>query len=223
VLTAMAAGLAAGVIHVLSGPDHLAAVAPIAAERRRRTAWAGFEWGAGHSLAVLVLGILVRALRERLPLETLAGSAERLVGVVLLAIGFWGLRRALRSRVHTHRHRHDGVAHTHLHLHPEGGHAHDVEGTHSHGHAAFGVGVVHGLAGSSHVLAILPAAGLATRADSLAYLLSYGGGTIVTMTVFAAVIGKLSARFGLGTPAYRSLLAGFSVLAIVVGVFWLAA
>jgi len=54
-LAATLAGLAAGLIHVLSGPDHLAAVAPLAGGRGR--AWrAGFLWGLGHSDIAIIKG-----------------------------------------------------------------------------------------------------------------------------------------------------------------------
>ena len=51
------AGLTAGLIHVLSGPDHLAAVAPLANDRSR--AWrTGFLWGLGHSGGVFAVALL---------------------------------------------------------------------------------------------------------------------------------------------------------------------
>src|SRR5688572_3654911 len=63
---ALLAGLAAGLIHVLSGPDHLAAVAPLAGGRGR--SWrAGFLWGLGHSGGVLAVGLLALGLRGALP------------------------------------------------------------------------------------------------------------------------------------------------------------
>src|SRR6185369_5509306 len=45
-LTALS-GVLAGVFHVLSGPDHLAAVAPLAASGRGRSMRAGWTWGVG--------------------------------------------------------------------------------------------------------------------------------------------------------------------------------
>ncbi len=51
-------GLIAGMIHVWSGPDHLAAIAPLAVRTPRR-AWApGARWGMGHSAGVAVIGLL---------------------------------------------------------------------------------------------------------------------------------------------------------------------
>ena len=59
------AGLAAGLLHVFSGPDHLAAVAPLAADERSRPQWrAGLQWGLGHTVGVLLIaGLLLLASR----------------------------------------------------------------------------------------------------------------------------------------------------------------
>src|SRR5439155_25388230 len=108
-------GLIAGIIHVWSGPDHLAAIAPLAVRRPRR-AWApGVRWGLGHSAGVATIGLLFLWLRDLLPLERLSSWGERLVGVMLLAIGAWALRKALR--VHAHEHDHQGERHVHIHAH----------------------------------------------------------------------------------------------------------
>ena len=80
-------GFAAGAAHVWSGPDHLAALAPLAADRPARSWLAGARWGAGHSLGVVVIGLLALAFREALPMETLSSWSERLVGVMLFGIG----------------------------------------------------------------------------------------------------------------------------------------
>ncbi|MCK5447261.1 MAG: nickel transporter, partial [Gemmatimonadetes bacterium] len=101
---AIIAGLSAGAIHVLAGPDHLAAVAPLAADREERPWTAGLLWGLGHAGGVLVVGLAALLLREVLPVERLSGWSERLVGLVLIAIGVWAIRQATRQRVHVHEH-----------------------------------------------------------------------------------------------------------------------
>ena len=49
------AGLSAGGLHVLAGPDHLAAVAPLAADSSRRRWLAGMLWGIGHTGGVVLV------------------------------------------------------------------------------------------------------------------------------------------------------------------------
>ena len=63
---AFLAGVAAGLLPVVSGPDHLAAVAPIASNRERGQWLTGLQWGIGHTMGVL----LIAALLLLLPLAT---------------------------------------------------------------------------------------------------------------------------------------------------------
>ena len=51
-------GLSAGALHVVSGPDHLAVVAPLVAENPSKGFQLGFRWGLGHGLGVVILGLL---------------------------------------------------------------------------------------------------------------------------------------------------------------------
>ena len=105
-LVAGLAGLSAGLIHALSGPDHLSAVAPLVINERSRRWRMGLFWGIGHSLGVWVVGLIALALRGFLPIESLSSWSERLVGAVLIGVGLWGLRRAFVARLpapHVHR------------------------------------------------------------------------------------------------------------------------
>ena len=43
--TAVLTGLAAGGTHVVTGPDHMAAVAPLAIDSKRKSWKAGLMWG----------------------------------------------------------------------------------------------------------------------------------------------------------------------------------
>jgi hypothetical protein len=185
------AGLTAGLIHVLSGPDHLAAVAPLASDRGR--AWrAGFLWGLGHSGGVLVVALLALALRGALPLEALSSWSERLVGVALVGIGLWGFTRVVRGPIHSH----------------------------VHVRAAAAVGVLHGVAGSSHFLGVLPALALPNVAASFGYLAGFALGTVAGMSGFAGGIGLFAG--GDDAPRQRRwLLSASSAMAIVVGLVWI--
>ncbi len=209
---------------MLAGPDHLAAVGPLAADGRRRTWLTGLSWGAGHAGGVIIVGTLALAFREVLPVEAMSGWAERLVGVILIAIGIWGGRKALGMEIHSHRHTHDGETHVHLHAH-DAAESHDQAQAHRHSHvhthAALGVGVLHGLAGTSHFLGVLPTLAFDDRTERVAYLASFGLGTILAMTLFAAVIGVIAQRLTRGFAAFRALLLALSAAAIVVGVVWL--
>ncbi|MCX8090425.1 MAG: sulfite exporter TauE/SafE family protein [Verrucomicrobiae bacterium] len=218
----MLAGLVAGATHVLAGPDHLTAIAPLAVRRPGRAWLSGVRWGLGHSAGVGMVGGLAMALRELIPVEWLSSWGERAVGVVLLGIGLWALRGALRGHIHAHEHEHDGVRHVHFHVHRHG-HAHDEAGSHLHAHAAFGIGVLHGLAGSSHFLGVLPALALPTTLAAASYLIAFAVGTVAAMAAFSWGVGWLAAGSARRGPAlYRGLMGTCAVAAMGVGVFWLA-
>jgi hypothetical protein len=224
-----ASGVVAGLVHVLSGPDHLAAVAPLAADSRRARWKTGFLWGVGHTGGVLLVGVLLLLLRGVLPLEAVSSWSERLVGVALVGVGLWGVRRALSLRIHVHEHAHGGTAHAHVHVHAGGDGAHErearrhpIEHGHDHTHASFAFGVLHGLAGSSHVLGILPALALPTRSAAVLYMVSYGVGNVSAMTAFSSAMGLMASGARAGGPhVFRGLLYACSLAAVVVGGFWL--
>jgi hypothetical protein len=206
-VTVALAGVLAGVVHVLSGPDHLAAIAPYAVTDKARSWWNGVRWGVGHSAGVLAVGLLVLLARRALPVEALAAQSEIGVGLALLAIGAWGLWRALR------RHGHAAYRHDNRHGY---GHAH------GHAHVAFAVGTLHGLAGSSHLLGIVPALALPSDAAAGAYLLCFGAGSVAAMGTFASCVAWIVGRpIASGPGTQRALLGLSSVVAAGLGGFWI--
>ncbi len=225
------AGLIAGAAHVFTGPDHLAAVAPLAVEQQKRPWLAGVLWGLGHSGGVWVLAVLALVFREALPVEAMSSWSERLVGVVLIGVGIWGLHRVVRLHAHTHRHTHagaDGAAHTHEHTHvhavPARAGREHRHARHDHSHSLFGIGALHGVAGTAHLLGVLPALAMPDRASAVAYVVSFGVGSILGMGLFTAGLGMLvRATNASGRGLTRGLMSVCSAGAIGVGVYWLTA
>jgi len=217
-MIAPVAGLVAGLLHVWSGPDHLAAIAPLAANGRR--GWSpGARWGLGHSAGVAVVGLVSLWLRDLLPLQMLSSWGERVVGLTLVAIGIWALQKAFK--VHAHAHEHDGTRHLHLHAHSQHG-RHERHGAHQHAHAAFGIGVLHGLAGSSHFLGVLPILAFPSTLHAASYLAAFAVGTILSMATFSSVVGLVAARYSKGnTNAYRGLMSLCAASALILGCVWL--
>ncbi len=213
-------GLIAGTVHVWTGPDHLAAIAPLAVRRPVRAWVPGVRWGIGHSAGVAVVGVLSLWLRDLLPVNLLSSWGERMVGVMLFAIGVWALRKALK--IHVHEHEHEGERHIHFHAHGRRL-AHEQVGAHRHTHAAFGIGILHGLAGSSHFLGVLPILALPTRTQAVAYLAAFAAGTIASMATFSWGVGFVASRCAVsGLKVYRGLMGACAVMAMAVGGFWLA-
>lgn len=224
-MLALLAGFAAGAGHVLAGPDHLGAVAPLAAESRGKAWQAGLRWGLGHTTGVLLVGLLFLWLRDVLPIDLISGWSERLVGVVLIGIGAWGLRTTFRQRLHAHEHEHDGEKHAHAHVHEASTvHRPAERKPHVHTHAAFGVGTLHGLAGSSHFLGVIPALAFPTKLEAVSYLAAFGVGTIAAMICFAAVVGMVARGSSRrGVAAYQTVLGACSFAAVGIGIYWLVA
>lgn len=199
-MTLAIAGLVAGFIHVLSGPDHLAAIAPYSVVSKSGAWRTGVRWGLGHTAGVLCVGLLLLGLREALPLEMISAWSERLVGVVLMSIGTWGMYKALaRARP-----------------------VHHVHETHAHGGAAFAVGTLHGLAGSNHLLGVLPVLALPSTVVGGFYLLLFGAGCVTAMAVFAAIVGWVAGRRGTAAPHMQAgLMSLASLTAVIVGGVWI--
>lgn len=220
-ILALLAGLGAGTVHVITGPDHLAAVAPIALRQPLRAARAGAAWGLGHGLGVAVLGGLGIAARGLVDVHGLSGWSEFLVGFLLVGLGLSSLRSALGMKVHDHEHRHadevHGVqAHGHPHLHFGG--AHDDAAHRAHTHAAFGVGILHGAAGMGHLLGVIPSLALPPL-HAAAYLSAYLLAAVLSMAAFGLLLGQLGQRAGPGR--LRGALVLASLFTIGTGGFWL--
>ena len=210
----LVSGAVAGALHVLSGPDHLAAVAPLAVSSDRRAWRQGCTWGLGHTSGVLVVALLALALREVLPPVSIISSwSERIVGAALVAVGLWSVSRALRIGHATHAH--SGRSHDHTHVQRGPAWARRI----GHPHASFTLGVLHGAAGSSHVLGVIPALALPSAAQALIYLAGFGGGSIAAMAAFAALVGIVRNRGEQGLE--RALMASCGVLALAVGATWI--
>ncbi|MDF0706674.1 sulfite exporter TauE/SafE family protein [Flagellimonas okinawensis] len=225
----LTAGLIASILHVIAGPDHLAAVAPFAIESKRRAWKIGLFWGIGHLVGMIAIGLLFAIFKEVIPVEEISLYSEQLVGVVLVGIGCWALFRIFQKR----------KKHKHLHLHTENQpvihsheHRHDGSGSHHHVHnekikqnnlASFSIGILHGLAGVSHFLLFLPVLGFETQSDSIAYIIGFGAGILVAMITFAFVIGKVSAlaKNGHSDMFFNGIRMAGGLFAIIIGVYWI--
>jgi hypothetical protein len=210
-------GALAGFVHVLAGPDHLAAVMPMAVAGRERGWLSGWTWGVGHASGVVLVAMLAVLLRDALPpVDAISAWSERIVGAALIAVGLWALRRSTQMRAATHAH--GVIAHRHLHIESGPVWLRRL----GHPHASFCLGVLHGVAGSSHFFGVLPALALPSMTASLIYIAAFGVGTVAAMTGFAAAIGTAVIRLPNGAFPQRAMMVAAAVLAITVGAVWLA-
>src|SRR5690348_8564567 len=159
VLPILLVGFVLGIRHATDA-DHVVAVAALVSREQKASAASklGAMWGAGHMLTVMLVGGAIIAFGVALP-ERVALSLELCVGVMLIALGGFNLAS---------RHVHESSA-------PRTG------------RQSFGVGVVHGLAGSAAIALMM----LATIRDpgwAIAYLALFGVGTIAGMTAITSAM-----------------------------------
>ena len=213
----VAVSLALGVRHAFE-PDHLAAVSTLATRRGKglQAVWLGLSWGLGHTASVGVVALLMIAGGLTLPAR-LWPAADAVVGLLLVTLGASVLWRYARGRWHIHRHAHDGAPHFHLHSHLLGG-------SHAHTHArwdqrrALGFGLLHGLAGSGAIVALLVAT-VPTAGLKLAYVAAFGAGTILGMLLVSltlVTVIRIASRRGERWATVMHL--GSAVASVAVGV-----
>jgi high-affinity nickel-transport protein len=192
----LALGLVLGLRHA-ADPDHVVAVAAITARTRRLApaAWLGVVWGLGHTLTLFVVGSLIILFNLVVP-PRLGLTFEFAVAVALVVVGLLNLRgSAGQSQL-------------------------DDPAPRLPAGRAFGVGLVHGLAGSAAVALLV----LATVRDprwACGYLLVFGAGTLIGMmlitTGMAAPLGLVSRRWN-GFPQLARV--GSGLLSLIFGA-WL--
>ncbi|GAX21013.1 hypothetical protein FisN_1Lh317 [Fistulifera solaris] len=101
VLALIGTGVALGIVHVLTGPDHLSALATLSANNDSHTAFfLGVRWGVGHSTGLLTVGVVfilmsLSSNQETIEIpEGVSHFFESIVGIFMILLGIYGIRRA---------------------------------------------------------------------------------------------------------------------------------
>ncbi|KAI5577530.1 hypothetical protein BDE02_09G120100 [Populus trichocarpa] len=213
-LTSAWAGLFAGCLHTLSGPDHLAALAPLSIGRSRmESAAVGALWGCGHDAGQVIFGLLFLLLKDRLHIEIIRTWGTRVVGLTLLVIGAMGIKEA--SEVPTpcvalENGECDVSAYEALET-PTVGKKKKI------GFATFATGIVHGLQPDA-LMMVLPALALPSRVAGAAFLIMFLFGTVVAMGSYTVFIGSCSEALKDRVPRITEKLTWVSsLIAIALG------
>ncbi|PZU90099.1 MAG: urease accessory protein [Chryseobacterium sp.] len=147
----------AGLEHAFE-PDHLVAVNTLVSERDnlKQSLKDGIYWGIGHTTTIFFIGIIMIIFKMNIG-EDVFRNFEAFVGLMLIVLGIFRLLKIFYPNIKlTSQHS------QHLHR------------------AAFGVGSIHGLAGSG-ALVIMVITQIKSPVDSFAYLMIFGFGSIIGM------------------------------------------
>jgi len=216
IATGSTLGALLGMRHALE-PDHLAAVSTLVSDERGplRGAFLGLCWGVGHTLALVVVGVALILLRAEMP-PRIADLFEFFVALMLIGLGLRAILRAAREGPAgpAALHQHGPVVHTHPGVAP---HVHV-------GHLTLArrpllVGIVHGLAGSGALTALVLAT-LPSAAARITYMTLFGVGSTLGMAALSGLLGWPLARIGGQTRTLRTISLVVGCASTALGVFW---
>ena len=84
-------------------------------------------------------------------------------------------------------------------------------------------GILHGCSGSGHLLGVMPALTMPSWRIATTYLVAFGLGTMIAMSIFTGIVGELSSRMSTALDDPRTpgrLALGSSVFALLMGSLW---
>jgi len=189
----LAGGLLLGCLHALEA-DHIVTVTNLVLNKDslKKSLRLALQWGLGHSLTLTVLAILVFSLDTAF-MAVMSTSAEQMVGATMIFLGvivfFQELKQNSKLKVFDHK---------------------NVEISEP---LLFGVGVLHGVAGSTSIFLLIPVALTKSIWGVSAYVGLFCLGMILTMGFYGLFLQKFSANKNFYTylPKARFVVAIFSV------------
>ena len=199
---ALSVGFLLGVRHATDA-DHIAAVSTFVSDDRGwiRSCLIGTCWGAGHTAALLIAGLVTIGLKITIS-PALEQTFEMLVACVLILLGG---HVVLRAMAHDQRTPHD-----HRHLLAAG-------------RRPFLVGLLHGMAGSA-ALMLLVLATIPSPVAGLVYIVVFGIGSTAGMLALSGLIAVPFALARHRSPhAHTAIRVGAGLASVVLGLWLVAA
>jgi hypothetical protein len=216
IVTSSGIGSLLGFRHALE-PDHVAAVSTLVTHERStyKAAVLGAYWGLGHTLALLMATTVLVVARTEM-----SASAEDLfeffVALMLVALGIRSIAQAARGSGNgpMHSHRHGRTVHTHA-----GVPAHVHVGGWTLARRPLLVGLVHGLAGSGALTALVLSS-LSSTTARLMYVVLFGLGSTLGMAALSGLLGWPLARLGTNGTVGRALSFVVGFVSTALGLVW---
>jgi len=230
----MIPALVLGIQHAFE-PDHMAAVSVLATRRQsllkgiKSVLWRSSQWALGHGFTLILLSLGTLLLKSTFP-TTLSSFVEAwVIGPMMIGLGIVAIYRAFRPIAHTHSHSHDGHEHSHKHSHDVSGHAgHDHAGAieepviKSTGGRAFGVGMLHGIAGTGGALAVVLPLAADNIYQALFILTVESVGVLLAMMVFSVLLIVAVKYFSAKSKTIlMTLNIVIGIFSIAVGCLWI--
>ena len=213
-------GCGLGMVHALDA-DHVMAMSVLSAEKPglKRTVYYCLHWAIGHGSILVVAGALLFWFGFNVP-ASLVHVAELGVGLLLIVLGIVLFVKFKKEKLQLREHHHGDIVHRHWHI--------DEHTEHSdrkkilEAHKPMMVGMLHGLAGSAPVIALIPIAVHGEVFSGLLYVLVFSVGVLLSMLEFGFSLGFLQRTVAKRHPSFlqsfRHIIAGLS---IVIGSLWL--
>ncbi|MCI4669528.1 MAG: urease accessory protein [Bacteroidia bacterium] len=142
--------------------DHILAVSTLVSKSKsnQQVLSNGFIWGLGHTSTIFIMGLLFLIFQVHV-LKEYFDFLEIFVGIMLILLGVYRLWASYKREAKAV--------------------------THSHDREAYGIGLVHGLAGSGGLI-LLVMADLESKWEMIAYLSLFGIGSALGMAVAAILL-----------------------------------
>jgi len=171
--------------------DHLVAVSNIVTKRDKLglAIKDGIYWGLGHSSTIFLIGLIIIVGKATF-LDGYFGYFEAIVGLMLIGLGLYRLYQYFNYR-------HQPV---------------ELIDANGNFHLAYGVGLVHGLAGSG-AMVVLVMSEIQSSFNSMLYLVIFGLGSVVGMLVAA---GIFSLPFSKKLSSNRNIQLGLIILSSLI-------
>ena len=205
-------GFFLGLLHAFDS-DHLLAVSTLSQSKAstRQYAEYGGQWAIGHGGILMIIGLLSLGLGIQLP-ETIFVVAEKLVGIMLVSVGAWIFYLLIKSNFNPCW----------------------KSKIPSSSKSPLYVGILHGVAGSASVLALLPMIEQPNVWHALMYLVLFSMGVLISMVFFIislkafqawlsgpAIQGVIHGKFGWSISIESLWVSFICSLSILLGFIWL--